>query len=116
MTNLNNLNNYSYQNQLLQQYFLQPQGLMYLINSYNDLNSIPTNTVNTAAFCFPENKCYIRTIQGGTSTITTYNLSKQENEEKKEEAGLTDLIKGIEERLAKLEKTPTKGGRLDELL
>ena len=73
-----NLNNYSFQNQPLQQYIIQPQGLMYLINSYNELNNIPLNNVNIVAFCFLENKCYIRTLQGGAPIVTTYNLFKAE--------------------------------------
>ncbi len=111
-----NLNNYSFQNQPLQQYIIQPQGLMYLINSYNELNNIPLNNVNIVAFCFSENKCYIRTLQGGAPIVTTYNLIQQENESGKEEKDLMNLIKSIDERLKKIENTPVKGGKLDEFL
>lgn len=100
-----NLNNYSFQNQPLQQYIIQPQGLMYLINSYNELNNIPLNNVNIVAFCFSENKCYIRTLQGGAPVVTTYNLIQQENKSEKEEKNLMDLIKSIDERLKKMINT-----------
>lgn len=112
---MNNLNNYPFQSQQTQQLYMQPQGLMYIINNSNDLNNIPLNTINIIALCLSENKCYIRTIQNGVPVITTYTLNQQ-NEQQKEEIDLVEIVKKLESRITKLETSTQKGGRLDEFL
>ena len=115
VTNINSyFNNYSFQGQSMQQYLTQPQGLVYVINSGNELNTIPLNNINIVALCFSENTCYIRTLQGGAPTITTYDLTPKDNKIKEDELSIT--LRCLEERLTKLEQSNRKGGGLDEFL
>jgi hypothetical protein len=114
MANINsNFNNYSFQGQPMQQYLTQPQGLVYIINSSNELNNIPLNNINTVALCFSENVCYIRTLQGGAPVINAYTLTPKEDKPKDDD--LISMLKRLENRIAKLEENK-KGGSLDEFL
>ena len=114
MANLtNNFNGYSYQNQPLTQYFIQPQGMLYFINNSNELNNIPMTSNMIAALCVPEETCYIKMIQNGMPIINTYKLSQPNlNSENK---NIDDILLDFDKRLKALEGNK-KGGRLDELL
>ena len=59
---------------------LQPAGMVYLINSSQELNTIPTNAGLTLYWCGNENKIYVRNYAGGSSIETKeYHLSTTPN-------------------------------------
>lgn len=107
---------YSAQTQLLGQ--LQPQGMVYTINSSNELAAVPSNIGASAAFCFSEGLCYIKTYQNGRPSVVTYKITQVQEDKKEEKSSNNEILQKLEElsaRLDKIEKT-SKGGRLDELL
>lgn len=114
MANMNNnFNGYSYQNQPMSQYFIQPQGMLYLINNGNEVNNISMTSNIIAALCIPEETCYIKMIQNGMPVITTYKLTQPNSNS--ENRNIDDILIDLDRRLKALE-TNKKGGRLDELL
>ena len=94
----------------------QPAGMVYLINSPQELSTIPTQAGINLYWCGAENKVYIRNLINGTIETKEYNLSMGAQE--KEGAGkdnLTELIKSLDTRISSLEaqlNTP-KGGNLE---
>ena len=94
----------------------QPAGMVYLINSPQELSTIPTQAGINLYWCGTENKVYIRNLINGTVETKEYNLSMGAQE--KEDAGkdnLTELIKSLDTRISSLEaqlNTP-KGGNLE---
>lgn len=111
----NQFSNYQYQSNLQQaQFSPQPQGIAYSINNSNELNNIPLNSTTTIAFCFPEESCYIRTLQNGTPVVSAYKISpivdnKDDNE-------ILSLLKNLDQRIKALEKNIKRSESLDELL
>jgi hypothetical protein len=95
---------------------LQPAGMVYLINSPQELSTIPTQAGLNLYWCGNENKVYVRNFTGGAIEQKEYNLSMGARE--KEDAGkdnLTELIKSLDTRISSLEaqlNTP-KGGNLE---
>lgn len=112
----NQLPNYNY---LPQQYsqplFPQPQGNVYVINNSLEVANVPMGAGISAAFCFQENLCYLKTMQNGNLVFKAYKITPYTQEDTpKEETDLAAALRKIEERLSLLENK--KGGRLDELL
>ena len=92
----------------------QPQGIVYSVNSAAELNAIPLNTNVCVAFCFPEDLCYIRTIQNNAPVVTTYKLTPYTGD--KPEDPILETLKSLDQRLKALENKNKRGGSLDELL
>ena len=114
MANMNNnFNGYSYQNQPMSQYFIQPQGMLYFINNSNEINNVSMTSNIIAALCIPEETCYIKMIQNGMPVITTYKLTQPNSSS--DNRNIDDILRDFDKRLKVLE-TNKKGGRLDELL
>ena len=81
MNNLNNnFNNYSFQNQPFQQYFIQPQGVVYFINNSNELNNINMNSNVIVGICLSEETCYVKTTQNGNQNVSVYKFVNQNNQ------------------------------------
>lgn len=54
---------------------LQPAGMVFLINSSQELNAIPTSAGLTLFWCNPENKVYIRNCVNGTVETKEFFIS-----------------------------------------
>ena len=73
MANINNnFNAYPFQNQVMPQYFLQPQGMVYFINNFNEFSNLNMNANVIVGICLPEESCYVKTFQNGIQNITIY--------------------------------------------
>ena len=72
----------------------------------------------SAAFCFPESLCYLKSMQNGNPVFKAYKLIpyNQDNNSETNERDIAQLLKEFDERLQNLERQNKKGGRLDELL
>lgn len=116
MNNLNNnFNNYSFQNQPFQQYFIQPQGVVYFINNSNELNNINMNSNVIVGICLPEETCYVKTIQNGSQNVSVYKFVNQNNQNNNE-SNISMILADFDKRLKTLENTNKKGGPLSELI
>lgn len=114
---LNNYNNYPFQTQQSpQQFFMQPQGLLYFINSALEISNVPVTSGIAVAMCLPEETLYVKTFQNGVPNIITYKLIAQNEEVKAEDKDIKDILFSLDKRLKALEKTNKKGGSLDELI
>lgn len=115
----NQLPNYTYlpqqQSQYSQPLFPQPQGNVYMINNSLEVANVPMGAGVSAAFCFQEGLCYLKTIQNGNPLFKAYKLTPYE-EPVQDNNSLEQVLKQLEERLTNIEKNMKKGGRLDELL
>lgn len=58
---------------------LQPAGMVFLINSSQELNTIPTSAGLTLFWCNPENKVYIRNCVNGTVETKEFFISSTQN-------------------------------------
>ena len=115
----NQLPNYTYLPQQQPQYsqplFPQPQGNVYMINNSLEVANVPMGAGVSAAFCFQEDLCYLKTMQNGNLLFKAYKLTPYE-EPSTQDNSLEQALKHLEERVANIEKNFKKGGRLDELL
>lgn len=112
----------SYQSQ---QFFTQPQGSTYFINSSYEIANIPTGSGVSAAICMAEGLLYLKTFQNGKPTLMSYRISpyiQEQNVPTSTENNNQDLITKLEERLGQLEKQVSvlrknnTGGKVDEHL
>lgn len=112
----NQYSNYQYfPQQYSQPLFPQPQGNVYMINNSLEVANVPMGAGVSIAFCFPENLCYLKSMQNGNPVFKAYKITPYEQEETPQEnPDLMQLLKNIDERLKILENK--KGGKLDELL
>ena len=69
-----------FQTQSMQQYFPQPQGNVYMINSANEVGNIPVTNGLSVAVCLQENILFIKTFQNGAVAVATYNILPFENQ------------------------------------
>lgn len=119
----NQYSNYTYLPQQTPQYsqplFPQPQGNVYMINNSLEVANVPMGAGVSVAFCFPENLCYLKTMQNGNPIFKAYKIIPYDQEptnQNSEEPNYSQLFEEFNERLTNLEKSLKKGGRLDELL
>ena len=120
--------NQNFQNFQQNQFFIQPQGNLYMINNSNEINSVPVGLGVSAAICLSEGIIYLKTIQNGAPMIIGYKLnSLDENTNSKVsmdantnqnsnslETKITSILNGFENRLKALEDKnidKTKGGK-----
>lgn len=94
------------------QFFPQPQGSIYMINTSNDISNVPVGAGLSAAICLREGVMYLKTIQNGSPMLLGYRLSsleggdtKQENNQPMEmDKKIIATLKGYDERIEKIEK------------
>ena len=114
------MNNYMNGGQGFQptQFFLSPQGNVYLLNNSFEAQNIPTGTGFNAAICPSENLLYIKTLQGtSVYKFTPYQPEQSKPQQQKQQqpdygAQIAELRKEIEQ----LKKKDDKGGKINELL
>lgn len=80
---MTNFNSYGATQQAYQQpysqYFPQPQGSIYMINSSNDVANVPVGAGISAAICLKDGIMYLKTIQNGSPMLLGYRLSSLED-------------------------------------
>ena len=109
-----------YTPQYTQPLFPQPQGSVYLINNSLEVANVPMGAGVSVAFCFPENVCYLKSMQNGNPVfkafkIVPYDQETPQKQTEEETINFSEVIRDFDERIRALEQTK-KGGRLDELL
>ena len=94
-----------------QQFFPQPQGNAYLINSSLEIANIPISGAITLALCTSENLLYLKSMQNGNPVFLAYKISPYEKE---------PAVQNYESRISALEnqlkKIQSEGGKFDDLL
>ena len=116
----NQFPNYQYYSQQYSQpIFPQPQGNLYMINSSLEVANVPMGAGVSMALCFPENLCYLKSMQNGSPVFRAYKIIPYDQEDSpsqtEQQLDFTQILKNLDERLKNLEQSK-KGGRLDELL
>lgn len=91
------------------QFFPQPQGNAYLINSSLEIANVPISGSVTLAFCQKENLLYLKSMQNGNPVFLAFKTEPYSQE---------TPTSNLEERIEKLEKLlkGQKGGQFDGLL
>lgn len=132
MSNFSNFNQNQtpvYQQYYAQQYFLQPQGSIYMIENSSDIANVPVGAGVSAAICLREGSLYLKTFQNGAPMLMIYRLSPIENntgntsnanstsqqDKEEENKKIITILEEYGDRLEKLEKSlknnkPSKGG------
>lgn len=64
----------------VQQFFPQPQGNIFMINTSQEIANVPVGTGLSAAICLPEGTMYLKTIQNGSPMLLGYRLSSLEGQ------------------------------------
>lgn len=83
--NMNTMNNslqqmkQMVQPQTQQQFFLQSQGNLYMINSPLEVSNVPVGVGLSAAISLSEGLLYLKTMQNGVPMVVGYKLSSLEN-------------------------------------
>ena len=116
----NQIPNYQYfTQQYSQPLFPQPQGNVYMINNSLEVANVPMSAGISAALCFPENLCYLKSMQNGSPVFKAYKIIPYDQDnstsQQVEENNISDILKNFDERIKNLEQNK-RGGRLDELL
>ena len=94
-----------------QQFFPQPQGNAYLINSSLEIANIPISGLVTLALCTSENLLYLKSMQNGNPVFLAYKISPYEKEPVAQD--YESRITALEEQVKKIQPA---GGKLNELL
>lgn len=105
------------------QYFLQPQGNIYMINSAAEVATVPVGSGVSAAICLRENAIYLKTFQNGAPMILAYKLVPLEGADAQapaqdasnmQDKKITAVLEDYGKRLENLEKQITsKGGGVE---
>lgn len=104
------------------QFFTQPQGSTYFINSSYEIANIPTGSGVSAAICMAEGLLYLKTFQNGKPTLMSYRISPYIQEQANETTATdSNIIAKLEERLNNLESQlaalkKNSGGKVNEQL
>lgn len=83
---------------------LPPAGMVYLINSGQELSTIPTNAGLALYWCNPENKVYIRNYVNGVVETKEFFLSTSQNSNNSNGANNLTQVAGIDA----IEDVPTE--------
>lgn len=94
-----------------QQFFPQPQGNAYLINSSLEVANIPISGSITLALCTSENLLYLKSMQNGNPVFLAYKITPYEKEPVAQ--NYESRIKALEDQLKKIQ---TDGGKFNDLL
>lgn len=95
---------------------LQPAGMVYLINSGQELSTIPTSAGLALYWCSPENKVYIRNYMNGVVETKEFFLSTSQNSNSSNNANGLTQVAGVDA----IEDIPTElfdklNGRLSSI-
>jgi len=95
---------------------LQPAGMVYLINSGQELSTIPTSAGLALYWCNPENKVYIRNYVNGVVETKEFFLSTSQNSNNSNGANNLTQVTGVDA----IEDIPTElfdklNGRLSSI-
>lgn len=115
----------NFQNFQQNQFFLQPQGNLYMINNSNEINNVPVGLGLSAAICLNEGVFYLKTIQNGSPMIVGYKLNSLEEKGTMDaninqngnsfENRISSILNDFEKRIGNLEGKNTdknsKGGK-----
>lgn len=85
----------------------QAQGNVYILNSLNDVDSLPISSGYTVGLILQENILLLKYIQNGIPVISMYDLIYHEKDNKSELAQIKEKIEAIEQLLT------SKGGLKD---
>lgn len=107
-----------------QQYFTQPQGSSYLINSSLEISNIPIGSGLSVALCLSEGLMYLKTLQNGNPIMMAYKITPYTQEQASTQSAVTTPIPGIEELTEKIENLQRQinelkkmnGGKISEQL
>lgn len=124
-TNFNQNSAPAYQPYYAQQYFLQPQGGIYMIESSNDVANVPVGAGVSAAICLRESTLYLKTFQNGSPMLMIYKLSPiesnnsnsvvtNENSETEIEKKLVSILNEYNARLEKIENQLVSGAKTNK--
>lgn len=108
------------------QFFPQPQGNVFLLNSSLEVATVPMSNGISAALCLSEGLLYLKTIQGGNPMLMVYNISPYVNENQtkevvNKETSIEQLLQNYGKQIADLTEEvkalkKSVGGRLNEQL
>lgn len=93
-------------------FFPQPQGNVYTINSSAEVANIPASTNISAILCPNEQLLFIKSIQNGAPSLLAFSLSPYELRQNPTQ---DPRISALEQEVAELKKL-VKGGRLNSEL
>lgn len=87
------------------QFFPQPIGNVYNLNSANDINNIPMGQGISVGISLSEGIAYIKSFQNGSPMVLGYKLAPLDLGEKKEEPqnNLSDVLSGYEQRFERID-------------
>lgn len=85
----------------------QPQGNVYILNSLNEIDSLPISSGYTIGLILQENILLLKYIQNGIPVVSMYDLIYHEKDNKSELAQIKEKIEAIEQLLT------SKGGLKD---
>lgn len=118
---MNNFNSYGTQNyhQTYQtpQYFPQPQGNVYMVNSSLEVSNIPIGSNLTMILCPSEETMYLKSLQNGSPCMMAYKITPYENKvpyTQPDEPNYEERFKRLEEQIESLKKQMS-GGKISEL-
>ena len=94
-----------------QQFFPQPQGNAYLINSSLEVANIPISGSITLALCTSENLLYLKSMQNGNPVFLAYKITPYEKEPVAQ--NYESRITALEDQLKKMQN---EGGKFNDLL
>lgn len=99
--------------------FPAPIGNIYSLNTASDINNIPAGNNVSLGLCLQEGIMYIKSYQNGAPMLLGYKLAPLEppsNDEQVVESKVLDALRGLNERIAKIEQSitaKTDGGKLE---
>lgn len=110
-------NNYPFNtnNQMQMQYFLQPQGNIYMLSSSNEASIVPIGNGLSAGICLNEGTLYLKTMQNGAPMMLTYKISPLDGTSTvTKTAPTTSQYEELNARISKIEEAmQAKGGKLE---
>lgn len=102
------LNNQPNFNQSLQNFFIQPVGNIYSINTPSEINQVPAGTNPSIGLCLPENIMFIKSFQNGAPLLLGYRLSPIEGAVPNTAQSVAPAPPSYEERFTKIENALIK--------
>lgn len=114
-TNNTNIQYQQFGQNSMAQFFPQPQGNVYLINSSNEVTLVPVGTVGiSAAICMTEGVIYLKAMQNGNPMLLRYKLNSldapispittEQPPTSNSEDKILNILKNYDERIQGLER------------